>query len=271
MPANLFQTVTTPNPTELAFYQLVADTSMRPDKIPAVETTYAQWVATFGPGIRKAEGWDTYVYTFTEDGPNIEGTQYRAFYFGKARTQEERDTPFQEFVTNRNYAWPPVLEEIGFFRDYDVPINSPSYLPSVMAQAPRIYVRKKLVPAVVCDSRCKVQRFLSETPWPAAAFQHMQPIPTDVSWQFLSNSDGVPRCLHPDVTITSDLNGGNIVQGSGSPGATVAQSANQFFPATNMSDWAPFVLEDTQQPVKGLWLREKVTIFPPIRPLASTF
>jgi hypothetical protein len=41
----------------------------------------------------------------------------------------------------------------------------------------------------------------------------------------------------------------------------------QSFPATlPFLDWAPFFIEDKQQPVNGLFLRELVEIYPPPPP-----
>jgi hypothetical protein len=40
------------------------------------------------------------------------------------------------------------------------------------------------------------------------------------------------------------------------------------FPETNFTDWAPFVISDRQEPTNGVWLREKVTIYPPQLPEA---
>jgi hypothetical protein len=38
------------------------------------------------------------------------------------------------------------------------------------------------------------------------------------------------------------------------------------FPATNFTDWQPYVLDDEQEPVDGMYLRQKKTILPPTQP-----
>jgi len=61
--------------------------------------------------------------------------------------------------------------------------------------------------------------------------------------------------------------GASIVQGVGMANPPLGRDPTKMvFPATNFTDWSPFVIEDKQQPTNGLWLRERVTIYPPTQP-----
>lgn len=269
----LFNTVVTPNPQELAFYQLVASTSMRPDLIPAIGTTYREWANTFSPPIRISEGWGDYVFTTTKEGPVIKSTsdRYMAFYFAKNKTQAERDTPFAEYPTNRNYSWPPVLEELVFIRNWVLPMTGANASGTV--SVPRVFAHRKIIPAAVVNSRCMVQLFLSEVEWPATYFNNQQPIPTEVSWQFLGNQDNIGRCLHGDIVIPSE-GGGQAIFGAGTQGtASISSTPNQIFPATTFLTWRPFVLDHTQEYVEatGQFLRQKIIIYPPPLPQSQQY
>jgi hypothetical protein len=101
----------------------------------------------------------------------------------------------------------------------------------------------------------KVERFQNAVPWEAKAMRHRKPITDDIG-------EYVKDCLHPDVRIGSLPSGTFSTQFYFSP--VFGSRVDIFYPATNFTDWTPFVLRDSQKQVNGMWVREKVTIYPPI-------
>lgn len=201
-----------------------------------------------------------YVYTYCEQAE----AGYKHFYFARQRTDVERNTPFEEFFSTRQFSWPPVLEDL-YFISSTFPQSTATSTDAVTT-ATRYFARRKYRPSISVDSRIKIQQYLSEVPWNPQALIHPQPIPTEVDGSYLGISVNFPKCLHPRVVLPELVPGAQLVFNAGA--VNVARSGTpreQIFPATNFEDWKPFVIEDQVQPQRGLWLREKITIYPPLR------
>ena len=210
---------------------------------------------------RVPEAWWSYKFCEVEAA----GVGFCTFKFCSPKTSVERNTAFVEFETYREHAWPNVLFDIRFVLDERFP-RAAGYAAANKAgkvYAPTIYTRKFWREGVVVDSRCLVQRYLSDTtPFSEAELQHIQPDPGLVEWDF-NGAQGSLNCLHPDIRIKSH----------GLPYTTLYDGATgnmkpppipeRFFPATFFEDWAPFVISDSQVEEGGVWFREKVTIYPP--------
>jgi hypothetical protein len=263
MPSD-FDLIATPDPTEFTIRIRVPDyiinqqLALQPSGkltryLPYKEVSFAvrhERVAEFGD----------YVYTYCEQAD----AGFKHLYFARVRTETERNTPFESFYSSRQYAWPPVLEDL-YFISSTFP-QSTATGSDAISTATRYFTRQKYRPSVSVDSRIKVQQYLSEVPWNPQVLLHPQPIPTEVDGSYLGLSVNFPKCLHPRIVLPELVPGAQIVFNAGAVNITRAGTPKgQVFPATNFEDWRPFVIEDVVQPQKGLWLREKVTIYPPLR------
>lgn len=262
MPSN-FELVSTPSPTEFTIRTRVADTQINKGNLLTCNGKLDLYLPykEFAWAVRRerVEEFGDYIYTYSE--PADAGHKW--FYFARPRTQKERDTPFETFWSSVQYPWPAVLEQLIILQSS---FPQSTYNGSTTVTAPRYFVRRKYRPSVSLNSRIKVEQFLSEKPWPATALIHQEPIPTEVNGSYLGLDISFPKCLHPRIELPelvpgaqAILNAGTVERNSG------GTPTKQIFPATNFEDWRPFVKEDQVQPQRGLWLRERVTIYPPQR------
>lgn len=187
------------------------------------------------------------------------------FYYAKPKTAEERITPFRTVFSTRQYPWPPVLYNIDIWQTTAFPQTV--YNGSTTVSAPRYFPKYRFKPTPPVSSLIKIEQYLSEVPYSQSELTHPQPIPTEINGNFLGLSINFPRCLHPKVVFDTNVPGATKIVGQGTVDVNSTWNPNQqVFPATNFLDWAPFVIEDQVQPVNGQFLREKVTIFPPVQP-----
>lgn len=259
-----FQLVPTPNPLEFQVAITIPDREIneRLALLPSGElleeyTPYSEfrWCAT-PPRVGE---FGNYRYGFSEKA----GADATTFYFNKPRTAEERDTPFKEWDSTRHYVWPAVLLD---FYVIESTFDISNYNGSTTQNATRYLPRFRYVPTTPHDSRIRIRQYLSDTPWPSGKITHPQPVPTDIDGSYLGVKMSFPRCLHRRVTFKELVPGAKIVYGVGMEGSDRnGTPREQIFPATNFSDWVRFDIEDVVQPNRGLWLRERVTIYPPDR------
>ena len=137
--------------------------------------------------------------------------------------------------------------------------------------APRYFAKYSFKPTPNVSSVVMIEEFLAEVPYPQNVLTHIQPIPTDISGDFLGLSLNFPRCLHPKVIFETNVPGASKVSGQGTVDVTGSWNpTKQEFPATNFLDWAPFIIEDDVRPVNGQFYRSRVTIYPPVPPEIQT-
>jgi len=247
--AAAFQTIPTAAPAESAFVITIDDTVVNPTNIPATGSTFANW--ELGQKFRDdAELWADYV--FVDAVNSAPGT--RAFVFGKKKTAAQKLVPFETYHSAEMYSWPAVVEKI----------RNVSYEDDGSVYSTQDYAIKS---AVSVESVTKVEVFQDAEPWAHADLRHRRPIPDDL---MLNGSDRPITCLHPTITIRigAGLSGTNI---GGFVKEDPLRGANLVKPATNFTDWAPFVIRDSQKKSSGLWVREKVTIYPPIQKTRKFF
>lgn len=252
-----FDLLPTPDPSQLSFRVKEHAADFQATQMPAVGTRYAQCsMLPVRPKIQ-LEGYNDYVYIMCQR----EG-EFLWFYFGKNKTPAQRNTPFRSFYDNQNYAWPAVLEAIYF-------VKSTTFVQSVYTgtttqTAPSYFPRYRFRPQVPYNSTILIEQFLAEVPWEREDLTHPQPVPTDINASYVGINIDFPRCLHGKATFPELVPGALIVDGVGTENPRGdLNTSEMIFPATNFEDWSPFVPRDTQQPTGGLWLREKVTIYPP--------
>lgn len=240
--AAAFQTIPTADPSESAFVITIDDTVVNPTNIPTAGTRFENW--ELGQKFRDDSTlWEDYVLV---DAINSSpGT--RAFVFGKKKSAAEKLIPFETYHDSEMYNWPAVVEKI----------RNVSYEDSFSVYTVPNYAIKS---AVNFESVVKIENFQDADPWPIADLQHRKPIPDDI---MLNGSDRPITCLHPTITIRiadnfSSTSGGFVKEDP-------LRRPNLTYPATNFTNWSPFVLRDGQKKSNGLYVRQKVTIFPPIQ------
>lgn len=221
-------------------------------------TTYNQCGWTVGREmLSKFPEYGDYVYLKSEK-PDAD---YITLFFGKPKDRNAKNKPFNTFPDTRQYTWPAVLEDLWVAKVNGFPqvVNNGS----VTNTADRLLPRYRFRPPVPYNSIVKVEQFLSTSAWGESELTHEQPVPTDIDGAYVGLNIGFQRCLHPRVVFPKQATE-QIVYGVGvNPAPTGRFSMTQVFPATNFLDWGSFVIEDRQQNVNGLWLRERITIFPP--------
>ena len=241
-----------PNETVSEGLNLTATTTLE------LYTTYARF--SWAKVTKRVNEFGSYVYTYASPADD----RHTFFHFAKPRTDAERNVPFETYWTTRNYPWPAVLEDL-YFVESTTFVNSVNNGSSAVT-SPRYFKRDVYRESVNVDSRVKVEQFISEQPWNRNSLVHPQPIPTSIDTSFVGLSVNYPKCLHPLVEIPELVPSYTLVENAGvvNPGRVRAPS-KQVFPATNFTDWRPFVISDQVEPTRGVWLREKATIYPPLR------
>lgn len=253
-----FEVLPTPNPSEVMIRVWQDANQVDPANIPALYSTYK---ASPLPAKPKVEKFGSYIYVdMSKEGDDL------WFYFGKAKTTAEQNTPFRTYRSKRNYTWPAVLEDLYAVQTSKFPQSANNG--AGIATTPSIFPRYKYRPQVPYNSDIKVEQFISPTPWNPTDLQHPQPVPTDVNGSYVGVSMQYERCLHGRMVFQEKVPAASVVFGVGSanPPPNRLSNGTQIFPETNFPDWAEFVIEDNVTIVNGMYVREKVTIYPPPLP-----
>ena len=249
-----FEIIPTPSPSEIQIRVWQDANQMSLDTIPAIGTAYGDTTLPVSPKLLE---YTAYKYVaMTKDGDDL------WFYFGKPKTTTEKNTPFRTYYDNRQYTWPSVLEDLYAVESSVFPqaVNNGTTTDTT----PSIFPRYKYRPAVPYNSLVMVEQFLAPEPWNPHDLIHPQPVPTDVNGSYVGVSMNYERCLHGTMVFEEKVPAATIIYGVGSLVPPIGRNPRkQIFPETNFTDWAEFFIEDRQQPVNGLWLRERVKIFPP--------
>ena len=186
-------------------------------------------------------------------------------FFGRPKTSLERSRPFNVYYATRQYTWPAVLEDQFVSKVVDFPqtVNTSTGV----KQTDRLLPRYRYRPPVPYNSVVRIEQYLADVAWKESDLIHDQPIPTDIDAFYVGLSINFQRCLHPRLEFPNTDSSEQPIYGIGVVPTPIGRSfTKQVFPATNFTDWAPFVIQDDQVPTDGLWLREKITIFPPPTP-----
>lgn len=277
--ASNFQILPTPSEEEFMFSVRVADNKVRQnlflstgkqltsavtaDSNGTSPTTYADFAWAVN---HEKINVDTAFYGYVYIKCDKSDADHMNFYFGKAKTQAERNTPFWQFWDTRQYTWPAVLSDLYLVKST---INQYINTGSGVDTAPRILPRYHYRPPVPYNSAVLIKQYLAEVPWKAADLEHPQPIPTDINGAYIgAPAINFQRCLHPTVKFPELTPGASVITGAGVVNPPIGRNPMyQVFPATlPFIDWAPFFIEDRQQPVNGLFLRELIEIYPPPLP-----
>lgn len=250
--ASTFQTLATPNPSESSFQLTIDDRDLKPTDLPVKDTAYSAWI--WGQKDRINEGWENYTYSHSTQNANGK----RAFVFVKSRTLAEALIPFDTYWTTKSFRWPMVLHELGIFESQE---QNASDLAVTYAEI--------ITPATEAISDVKVELFLNNVPFPQATMHHRQLVTNDANIPHRGYPATYRDCLHPEIRYQQNsASRADLQHDYGTKGAfRVFEDGDMILPATSFIDWAPHVISDQQEPVNGLYLREKQTIFPPrVRP-----
>ena len=273
MPSD-FQVLTTPHQEEFMFSVRIPQDKIGPGLVfpdgstllsaqsASIErkkpTAYKQCGWTVGREfLNKFPAYGDYVYLKSEKGD----ADYVTLFFGKPKTPATRNKPFNKFYDTRQYTWPAVLEDLWVAKVNDFPQTVSTA--NGVQQVDRLLPRFRFRPAVSHNSIVHIEQYISDIAWKEQDLTHEQPVPTDIDGAYVGLNIGFQRCLHPRVTFPKQATEQAVYGVGVSPAPTGRNSMIQVFPATNFLDWSPFVIEDRQQPVNGLWIRERVTIYPP--------
>lgn len=274
MPSDL-QILPTPSPEEFLVTVRVPDRKFNPSLVLKAgvtllsaqsaqqqgksPTTFAQFM--WAVNSERVNDFGNYVYLKCEKSD----PDHIRWFFGRAKTSEQRNTPFSTFPDTRQYTWPAVLEDLFIIQSS---VKQYINTGSGVEDAPRYLPRYRYRPAVPYNSTVIVRQYLSDVPWAEIELTHEQPVPTDINGSYigLPNID-FQRCLHDAVRFRETTPGAQIVDGIGQVRPPNDRALRgQVFPPTNFIDWQPFFIEDRQQQVDGLWLRESIEIHPPLPP-----
>lgn len=249
--AATFQTIPTANPSESAFVLTVDDNLITPDTLPAVGTRYSAWPLGQRDRTQDTE-WDNYVFVDTTDA----APGRRAFVFGKQHNAATKNVPFETVWDTEFYRWPTVV------------VQRLRLLESSNSNSVDRWLRDKwlIKSAAEVNSLIKIERFQDASPWEASALRHITPITDDLRIpQAFTDDLTINDCLHEEIRFDGEderigaPTTKRVIDSNG-----VGSSLGYTVPATNFADWTPFVLRDSQKQSNGLWVREKVTVYPPI-------
>jgi hypothetical protein len=234
-----------------------------PDIIPAAGTAYKSFPRGVLP-LDLMPKFQDYILVTSGDGPPGK----LSLIFGKNKTPQQAQTPFRSQPKFGNHYWPPVLKALEIIPDPGTPrsYRSADSLESKIFSGPSFYVRVDFIPEVNEGTLFLVEEFFGPTPFQVG--QHPTPQPGSVSWDLPGVSGGFPSCLHRGITIEDHLTA-TSVQTQGVEGGSSASIGSgirgQFFPATNFTDWSPYILSEEQSFQNGYHL-VRTTVFPPPRP-----
>jgi len=246
------KTTRTPNPALRSLIVSVDEASLAPlaGVLPVEGTLFSDtsWKGIFPRDYMKLYSGFRYATQLedTKDGAQL--------LFAKVRTDAEINTPFRSTSRFGNHYWPPVLKSLTFpiVTGFPYVIQTGA---STWVTSDRRVVREVYIPSANEGSRFIEDEFTSDQPFSIPQY----PVPTAsaVSYHLVNINGGFPECLHKKIDILA------IVGADGSTGGVVP---GQEFPATNFTEWQPYVISDTQELTGGVYYRKRVRVFPPPEP-----
>lgn len=254
---NEFQIIDTVNPNEEAFYTELDQevlSRLRSDEYPVYpDTLYQDWIAAIPE--RKTQ-WGNYRYLYKKFSP--EGILQ--FYWGKVKTDAQKNTPFDTTTITEEVSWPAVLEWIQFGQESGFPLSQ-NYISGsgeqALVVAPRWLVQYGYRPGMTLTTRVTVEKFLSDLPFPEWAFESDQPQPTEVSWDLIGSHGSIPRCLHPEVIVPAQSSGFRVVSTAGNlESSSSTAPGGQSFPRTNHLTWQDYIVTRVRE-IDGQFYRER--------------
>jgi hypothetical protein len=253
-----FDWVDTPNPAERCFSITAKEDAGC--EIPDFLNTVVRW-SDCPAWIKRAETVPPALQDYTLVHAVKAGYQQRTFIFGRTRSVEERNTPYQVEWVKRPKEWPTVLYKL-WFEEGILPLSAAGEGGSV-EYAKRLFERAKYRRGGVYPSWHKISHFLAERPF--AKTHSIVPITDSIDYSYDGVQGSFPECLHPGCRFPQYQSSGKVVFGAGTP--TVEIGGDLYvreYPATNMTDWEKHPIEDNRYQVSGMYYRQLVEAYPPI-------
>jgi len=240
---------------EYALRLIVTERHVRPDTVLTEGTTYLDLPIsnTLKPDVNL---WGHYILIKVTDGP--EG--YHSYWFGKPKTEAEKLVPYKTIPGAKHYDWPTVLHAIAFADDAEFPVTEirPG---NRSVKVPRKRARAVKTESVFALCKTETRYYLSPTKFDIPP--HPQPTPSEVVWVVNGQEDRLV-CLHDDLTLPARGSSWNLTDIQGDVTDVGIPSKTRTFPATPLTEWQPFTLDDNQRELEtGHYLRTKLIIFPP--------
>lgn len=257
------RTTQTPNPKYRSLIVEINEPSFAANggRLPAQGTLYGsnEWTGLIGSDYRKE--FSNFVYVEQIDDTKNGGQ----VIFAPGLSDAEAATPFRTKSWFGNHRWPPVLKLLKFISARDFPLVSQKTADdeTVNVYADRYLIREVYIPEVSEGTKFLQEEFIS--PRPFIIPQYPVPTPTSITYHYLNIRGGFPECLHKKINI-ADLISTTSSYAGGITSENYNQLKGQIFPATNFTEWAPYVISDTQELTGGVWYRKRIRVFPPPEP-----
>lgn len=264
----------TPQPNLLGFKVIIPQevVAQNPSAMP-LEGSTLKTLGITGSPTSKSLGWlpdpalcaDNRfgLYLYTQQG--MEGTDI-VFNYAYPKTVAEANVPYHTSNWKGNHRWPPVLLGVAVIADYGSPRSFTVLSGTTLGTGigPSYYDQVQYIPDVSEGTRFVKDEFFGPISFNIP--QTPVPVATSVSYLLPGGITGnFPECLHDTIKIPSALTClEQLVSGSVTKiGSSIGE---QVFPATNFTDWSPYVLSDTQEQQDGGWYRVRIRVFPPPQP-----
>lgn len=264
--------IKTPNPSEFGISVTVPMNIIvnSPGNFPTEGDALSQNIWAADRPLRDPAHYGYYIYTDYQETTSSEREPAIVFFYGKNKTEEEKNTPFRTYTEVKNHRWPPILLALAIQQDYTFP-NSTNMISNPLigsdevgiVVAPRNYPKYAYIPEVNEGTRFVIEEFFAATKFDIP--QHPVPTTTSVNVDILDVSLNFPDCLHPRIVVPNTRTGTTQLVGGTASNAGGALDG-QVFPATNFETWAVYVLTDQQEPTPTGWRRIRVRVFPPPMP-----
>jgi hypothetical protein len=270
----IFKIVPTPNPNEIGLAVIVEDTLLanNPQLYPTQAGTikYSEFAKNANGLVQLdqsyAKGFGNFVFTYSERGKwgsdRANDKPTTIFYFAKAKTDAERNTPFKTWFTRKDWNFPAVLLGIMMLKDtrYQQSFN----VGGTVRNADRFFPKVFELPEYVGPCTFKIEQFLSEVPWNSNSFRSTAPQPDNVEFYILGQKFERHRVLHPELKINNPFpESTEVAFRTGFLPTFNGENLQYIFPATKPAGRQPYIQTDEQSPTNGQYLRERVTVYPP--------
>jgi len=179
----------------------------------------------------------------------------RLFFYGKALTEKERQTPYRTTYERRMQFWPTVLLKLWFDVITDDAGNE-SYRDHSKFRDGQTY------PTVF-----QINYYQSDIQWTKERFSRLFPLTETVRWNFSSDQGSFPESLHPRVVFPASTQEPTRRQlfGVGTSGVSIGNDyIEEVYAATPMEDWEKYAVEITKQDTLGQYDYTEVIALPPI-------
>lgn len=257
---DFFESVPTPNPSEMAFRVREDAAFVFPSQFPQRGDKFKDCKILSVKSRVAQQDLASYEYTyFSKEGETL------WFYFVKPKTEEEKNTPFRITRSFGNHSWPPILKALVLIADSSFPrstnVGGANGQQGIVT-GPSYYVREIYIPEANEGSLFQLEEFFAPTPFKIP--QHEVPQPSSVSYDVPGRSGTFPRCLHKKLIVPNARTGTEKVIGD-TTGDAAGIVSGQVFPATNFTEWDAYVISDKETFDVGYY-RQKITVYPPDEP-----